>query len=43
MKKKSKLNNIGDICNKRLKNLYYKNQDMQQLDGFVKLMESVLS
>lgn len=40
--KKSKVPNMETICNKRLKDLYFKNEDLVQLNGFVQLMESVL-
>jgi len=38
----SKLEGIDAISNKRLKDLYFNNGDLHQMDGFVKMMESVL-
>ena len=38
----SKLDGIDDISNKRLKDLYFNSEDLQQMAGFVKMMESVL-
>ena len=38
----SKLDGIDDISNKRLKDLYFNSEDLHQMVGFVKMMESVL-
>jgi len=40
--RRSKIKNIDNMCNKRLKDLYFANEDLVQMDGFVKIMESVL-
>ena len=38
----SKLDGIDDISNKRLKDLYFNSEDLHQMVGFVKMIESVL-
>jgi len=40
--KKSKLSNIEAICNKRIKDLCFNDEDLYEMGGFVKMMESVL-
>jgi len=40
--RRSKIKSIDKMCNKRLKDLYFNNDDLSQLNGFVKIMESVL-
>ncbi len=37
----SKIKNIGAMANKRLKDLYFKGQDLHQMRGFVEIMEGV--
>jgi superfamily II DNA or RNA helicase len=39
---KSKVKNMNTICNKRIKDLYFNNEDLTQMTGFIQLMESVL-
>jgi len=40
--KNSKIEKIDDICNKRVKDLYFNNADIYQMNGFVQMIESVL-
>jgi len=40
--KNSKLDGIDEISNKRLKDLYFNNGELHQMNGFVRMMESVL-
>ncbi len=40
--KRCKIKNMDSICNKRLKDLYFNNGDLMQMQGFVQIMESVL-
>ena len=40
--KKSKIKEIENICNKRLKDLCFNNESLSELNGFVKIIESVL-
>ncbi len=41
--KKSKLENIDSICNKRVKDLHFGNEEIYSMSGFVQMMESVLT
>lgn len=40
--KKNKVKNIEKMCNKRVKDLHFKNEDLKQMEDFVQMMESIL-
>ncbi len=41
-RERSKVEKIDDICNKRVKDIYFNNEDIYQMNGFIQMMESVL-
>ena len=40
--KSSKIKNINEICNKRIKSIFEDGKDFLEMIDFIKLMESVL-